>query len=83
MIVDLTKETRLRLVRELRASEAWQKVMAPELERRKKFHSEALRDRNLSAEKRAEHVEASHMADELLGYLDAQERVLITALKRE
>ena len=80
---EVSKEQRLKWVRELRASAAYQGIIVQELERRREFHTEACRDRGLSAEKRAEHAEASHLADELLGFLDTHEKSLLTSLKRD
>jgi hypothetical protein len=55
-------------------SDAWRGIILPELQRRKKIHEEALRDRTKSAEKRSEHLEASHLVDDLLGFIESQKR---------
>jgi hypothetical protein len=76
----------LEYVRELRQSEAFRQIFQKELLTLQEKHNRAVKDRDKSPEKRAEHIEAAHMADELVGRLDLLEKSYqqtITAEKKK
>jgi hypothetical protein len=78
-----TLSARLNQLEAIEKSDAWRVVLLPELQRRKAIHDEALRDRNSTPEKRSEHVEASHLVDELIKFPETQRRAVESKLTDE
>lgn len=63
----------LRHLEALEACPGWTELLLPHLQSLATHHREQCRSRSLSAEKRAEHVEASHVLDGLADFV-ARER---------
>lgn len=74
------KTEQLALVRELKASAGFTHVLLPEFLKRARGHNASCKDRKLTPEKRAEHIEAAHGFEEMVGYLDALEKSLVETI---
>ncbi len=66
----------------LEANEDFKAIMVPHFKELEEEHAKACRDRELTMEKRAEHIEAAAMAEELQKYLTERRKGLESALER-
>lgn len=71
----------LRGFRMLAENPAWQEI-EKRIAKAAAEHGDGCRDRLLTPEKRAEHIEAAHLADELAGLREKRIAELLEALKR-
>ncbi len=73
------KRKELDELRSLSANPGWKYVLLPLIERRRKAHNEAGMAKNSTPERRAEHVEAWHLANDLVEHVPNR----IAALSKE
>ncbi len=70
------KKLRLGMVNELRESPAFRAILLPHFRALARHHAEQCRNKGLNWEKRAEHIEAAEMAEQLGSYLDERAAAL-------
>lgn len=70
------KKARRAMVEELRDSPAYRVILRPHFEALAAYHAAECRNRNLTWEKRAEHIEAAALAGGLVTYLDERAAAL-------
>ena len=70
----LSVAERLAAVNSLEKSVGWERLLKPELARRLALHRGACCSRDLTPEKRAEHIEAAACLEELLRWPEAVKR---------
>jgi hypothetical protein len=64
------KKTRLAQVRSLLSAPAYAAILVPHFESLALHHAAQCRNKRLTAEKRAEHIEAAELAEQLTSYLE-------------
>lgn len=77
------KAENLAALKRLGTNEDFQTIFLPHLIERAEHHAAQCRNRDLTPEKRAEHIEAADLAESLLDYLDARKKTLEAKIREK